>query len=152
LLEHALERAWGMQVLAWVGVESESALPFAALHQLLRPVLRPLQKVPRPQADALRGALGLAAARGDDRFLVSLAVLTLLAEAAEDRPLLCLVDDAHWLDDASADALVFVARRLEAEGIVLLFTAREGEVREFEAPELAELRLAGLAADAARAR
>jgi predicted ATPase len=113
LLEDARERAPGMQVLACVGVESESALPFAALHQLLRPVLRHLQKVPRPQADALRGALGLAAARGDDRFLVSLAVLSLLAEAAEQRPLLCLVDDAHWLDDASADALVFVARRLE---------------------------------------
>jgi ATP/maltotriose-dependent transcriptional regulator MalT len=151
LLEDARERASGMQVLACAGIESESALPFAALHQLLRPALHHLEKVPRPQADALGGALGFAAARGDDRFLVSLAVLTLLAEAAEDRPLLCLVDDAHWLDDASADALVFVARRLEAEGIVLLFAAREGEAREFDAPELAELRLAGLDADAAAA-
>jgi predicted ATPase len=144
LLEDARERASGMQVLACAGIESESSLPFAALHQLLRPALRHLRKVPGPQADALRGALGLAAARGDDRFLVSLAVLSLLAEAAEQRPLLCLVDDAHWLDDASADALVFVARRLEAEGIVLLFAAREGEVREFDAPELDELRLSGL--------
>jgi DNA-binding CsgD family transcriptional regulator len=151
LLEDARERASGMQVLACAGIESESALPFAALDQLLRPALRHLDKAPRHQADALRGALGLAAARGDDRFLVSLAVLTLLAEAAEDRPLLCLVDDAHWLDDASADALVFVARRLDAEGIVLLFAAREGEAREFDAPELAELRLAGLDADAAGA-
>jgi ATP/maltotriose-dependent transcriptional regulator MalT len=151
LLEDARERASGMQVLACAGIESESALPFAAVHQLLRPGLRHLEKVPRPQADALRGALGLATARGDDRFLVYLAVLSLLAEAAEQRPLLCLVDDAHWLDDASADALVFVARRLEAEGIVLLFAAREGEVREFDAPELAELRLAGLDADAAAA-
>jgi len=151
LLEDARERASGMQVLACAGVEAESALPFAALHQLLRPVLRHLEKVPRPQADALRGALGLAAARGDDRFLVSLAVLSLLAEAAEQRPLLCLIDDAHWLDDASADALVFVARRLEAEAIVLLFAAREGEIREFDAPELAELRLAGLDEDAAAA-
>jgi DNA-binding CsgD family transcriptional regulator len=151
LLEDARERASDMRVLACAGVEAESALPFAALHQLLRPGLRHLEKVPRPQADALRGALGLAAGRGVDRFLVSLAVLSLLAEAAEQRPLLCLVDDAHWLDDASADALVFVARRLEAEGIVLLFAAREGEVREFDAPELAELRLAGLDADAAAA-
>ena len=151
LLEDARERGSDMRVLACAGVEAESALPFAALHQLLRPVLRHLEKVPQPQADALRGALGLAAGRGDDRFLVSLAVLSLLAEAAEQRPLLCLVDDAHWLDDASADALVFVARRLEAEGIVLLFAAREGEAREFDAPELAELRLAGLDADAAAA-
>jgi ATP/maltotriose-dependent transcriptional regulator MalT len=151
LLEDARERGSDMRVLACAGVEAESALPFAALHQLLRPVLRHLEKVPKPQADALRGALGLAAGRGDDRFLVSLAVLSLLAEAAEQRPLLCLVDDAHWLDDASADALVFVARRLEAEGIVLLFAAREGEARAFDAPELAELRLAGLDADAAAA-
>jgi DNA-binding CsgD family transcriptional regulator len=151
LLEDARERASDMQVLACAGFEAESALPFAALHQLLRPVLHHLEKVPRPQADALQGALGLAAGRGDDRFLVSLAVLSLLAEAAEDRPMLCLVDDAHWLDDASADALVFVGRRLEAEGIVLLFAAREGELREFDAPELAELRLAGLDADAAAA-
>jgi ATP/maltotriose-dependent transcriptional regulator MalT len=151
LLEDARERASGMQVLACAGIESESALPFAALHQLLRPALRHLETVPRPQAEALRGALGLAAAREDDRFLVSLAVLSLLAEAAEDRPLLCLVDDAHWLDDASADALVFASRRLEAEGIVLLFAAREGEAREFDAPELAELRLGGLDADAAAA-
>src|SRR4029450_3124740 len=151
LLEDARERGSDMRVLACAGVEAESALPFAGLHQLLRPVLRHLDKVPPPQADALRGALGLAAARGEDRFLVSLAVLSLLAEAAEQRPLLCLVDDAHWLDDASADALVFVARRLEAEGIVLLFASREGEAREFDAPELAELRLAGLDADAAAA-
>jgi DNA-binding CsgD family transcriptional regulator len=149
LLEDARQRASGMQILACAGVEAESALPFAALHQLLRPVLHHNEQVSTPQADALRGALGLAAARGDDRFLVSLAVLSLLSEAAEQRPLLGLVDDAHWLDDASADALVFVARRLEAEGIVLLFAAREGEVREFDAPELAELRLAGLDADAA---
>jgi ATP/maltotriose-dependent transcriptional regulator MalT len=151
LLEDARERASDMRVLACAGVEAESALPFAALQQLLRPVLNHLEQVPRAQADALRGALGLAAGRGDDRFLVSLAVLSLLAEAAEERPLLCLVDDAHWLDDASADALVFVARRLEAEGIVLLFAAREGEVRQFEAPELADLRLAGLDGEAAAA-
>jgi DNA-binding CsgD family transcriptional regulator len=151
LLEDAREQAAGLRVLGCTGVEAESALPFAALHQLLRPVLGHLGTVPRLQAEALSAALGLGAGRGDDRFLVSVAVLSLLAEAAERRPLLCLVDDAHWLDDASADALVFVARRLEAEGIVLLFAAREGAARGFDAPALAELRLGGLDADAADA-
>jgi hypothetical protein len=108
------------------------------------PVLGHVESLPKPQAAALRGALGLAAGGSDDRFRVSLAALSLLAEAAEQQPLLCLVDDAHWLDDASADALVFVARRLEAEGIVMLFAAREGEPRRFEAPGLPTLQLEGL--------
>jgi DNA-binding CsgD family transcriptional regulator len=151
LLDDARERASGMQVLSCAGIESESALPFAALHQLLRPVLHNLEQVPAPQASALQGALGVAAGRGDDRFLVFLAVLSLLAEAAERRPLLCLVDDAHWLDDATADALVFVARRIEAEAIVVLFAAREGGSRPFETSELRELRLGGLDAEAAGA-
>jgi DNA-binding NarL/FixJ family response regulator len=93
----------------------------------------------------------LAEGGSDDRFLVSLAALTLLAEAAERQPLLCLIDDAQWLDDASSDTLLFVARRLEVEGIVMLFAAREGEVRRFEAPGLPELRLAGLEPAAAGA-
>src|SRR5512132_323735 len=151
LLKDARERGSDMRVLACAGVEAESALPFAALHQLLRPVLRHLEKVPQPQADALRGALGLAAGRGDDRFLVSLAALSLLAEAAERRPLLCLVDDAHWLDDASADALVFVARRLHADRVAMLFAAREGEARRFDAPGLPELYLGGLDPESAGA-
>ncbi|HSL64858.1 MAG TPA: AAA family ATPase [Gaiellaceae bacterium] len=144
LLEDARDRAADMHVLAGAGVESEAHLPFAALHQLVRPVLGHVDGLPPPQAAALRGALGLAPEGSSDRFLVSLATLSLLAEAAERRPLLCVVDDAHWLDDASADALVFVARRLDAEGIVLLFAAREGELRRFEAPGLPELRLGGL--------
>ena len=97
-----------------------------------------------PQATALRRALGLETGGGDDRFLVSLAVLSLIAEAAERRPILCLVDDAHWLDEASADALVFVARRLDAEPIAMLFAAREGEVRRFEAPGLPSHTVCGL--------
>jgi DNA-binding CsgD family transcriptional regulator len=144
LLEDARARAEGMRVLSGSGIESEAHLPFAALHQVLRPVLDLVENLPQPQAGALRRALGLTAGGGDDRFLISLAVLSLLAEAAEKQPLLCLVDDAHWLDDASADALVFAARRLEAEGIVMLFTAREGEARRFEAPGLPELRIGGL--------
>jgi ATP/maltotriose-dependent transcriptional regulator MalT len=151
LLEAARERASGMQVLSGGGIESEAQLPFAALHQLVRPILGYLETLPEPQAGALQGALGLEAGAGNDRFLVSLAVLSLLAEAAERRPLLCLVDDAQWLDDASADALAFVARRLEAEGIVMLFTAREREVRRFEASGLPELQLGGLDSVAAAA-
>jgi predicted ATPase len=149
LLENARERATDMLVLSGNGVESEAQLPFAALHQIVRPVLSRLENLPEPQATALRGALGLSASGSDNRFLVAVAVLSLLAEAAERQPLLCLVDDAHWLDDASADALVFVARRLEAEGIVMLFAAREGEARGFDAHGLPELHLRGLDADAA---
>ena len=151
LLDDARERAGDMQVLAASGVESEAQLPFAALHQLVRPVLGYLGNLPKPQAHALRGALGMEASAASDRFLVSLAVLSLLAEAAEDRPLLCLIDDAHWLDEASADALVFVARRIEAEGIVMLLSARERDVRRFDARGLSELRLDALDADAAGA-
>ena len=149
LLEDARDQAGDMRVLSGAGVESEAQLPFAALHQIVRPVLGHVESLPHPQATALGGALGLAAGGSEDRFLVSLAVLSLLAEAAEDRPLLCLVDDAQWLDDASADALVFVARRLEAEGIVMLFGAREGDVRRFEAPGLPDLQLGGLDPSAA---
>ena len=151
LLEDAREQAKDMRVLSSRGVESEAQLPFAAVHQLLRPVLRSVSKLPEPQAHALRRALGLEEGGGDDRFLVSVAVLSLLAEAAERRPLLCLVDDAHWLDDASADALAFAARRLEAERIVMLFAAREGEIRSFRGPALPELSLVTLEPEAASA-
>ena len=144
LMEDARDQAGDMLVLSSAGVESEAQLPFAALHQTVHPVLGHVERLPQPQAAALHGALGLAAGGSDDRFLVSLAVLSLLAEAAEERPLVCLVDDAQWLDEASAGALVFVARRIEAEGIVMLFGAREGEVRRFEAPGLPELHLGGL--------
>ena len=149
LLEDARGQATGMCVLGAAGVESDAQLPFAALHQLVRPILPHVEGLPRPQAAALHGALGLAAAGSGDRFLVSLAVLSLLADAAEDEPLLCLVDDAQWLDDASADALVFVARRLEAERIAMLFAAREGDLRTFDAPGLPELRVGGLDASSA---
>jgi DNA-binding CsgD family transcriptional regulator len=151
LLEDAREQAAGMTVLSGSGVESETQLPYAGLHQLLRPVLDHLDALPDPQARALRGALGLGTGVGDEWFLVSAAVLSLLAEAAERKPVVCLVDDAHWLDDASAEALVFAARRLAAEPIALIFAARESDVRSFDAPGLEELRLAGLDRDAATA-
>jgi DNA-binding CsgD family transcriptional regulator len=147
LLDYAAT-ADGVTVLRAGGVEAESELSYAALHQLLHPVLGHTARLPAPQAAALRGAFGLDDGK-PDRFRVSLAVLSLLAEVAEERPLLCLVDDAQWLDRPSADALLFCARRLEAEGVVLMFAARDGEPRTFDAPGLAELRLAGLDADAA---
>jgi DNA-binding CsgD family transcriptional regulator len=150
LLLDARERAGDMHVLSARGVESESELPFAALHQLLRPALHHVDDLPPPQAAALRGALGLDESGPDKRFLIFAGCLSLLSELAERRPVLCLVDDAHWLDAASADSLRFVARRLDAEGIVLLFAARDGEVRTFEA-DLPSLLLEGLDVNAAAA-
>ncbi|MDW6065403.1 AAA family ATPase [Streptomyces sp. FXJ1.4098] len=125
------------------GIEFEAELPFAGLHALLHPALDRLTALPAPQAAALRAAFGLAAAEPGDRFLVGLAVLSLLAELAGDGALLCVVDDAHWLDRASTEALVFAARRLTGEGVVLLFGARETGAGH-PLTGLPELRLAGL--------
>ncbi|MBY3552354.1 helix-turn-helix transcriptional regulator [Modestobacter lapidis] len=155
LLTDAIDRATAVAVLWTAGVESESPLPFAALHRLLRPVLGHLGGIPPVQARALHGALGEDANRGDgptdDRFLVFAATLSLLAETAEKQPLVCVVDDAHWLDAASAEALLFVARRLHADRLALLFAVREGETRHFDASGLPELVVPGLDADAASA-
>ncbi|WP_344951194.1 ATP-binding protein, partial [Actinomadura miaoliensis] len=149
LLDYAAAAAGdGVRVLRGAGVEPEMELPFAGLHLLLRPALEGIGRLPAPQAEALRGALGLVPAPGKDLFLVGLAVLTLLADLAERCPLVCLVDDAHWLDHASAEALLFAARRLEAEGVALVFAARDDD-RPFPAPGVAELRLDGLDAAAA---
>src|SRR5215207_8010024 len=144
LLQDAVEQASDLQVLEARGIESEAELAFAGLHQLLRPILGQVDGLPGPQATALRAAFGLEQGRVKDRFLVSVAVLSLLAEAAERRPVLCVVDDAHWLDEASANALVFVARRLEAEGVVVLFAARDGDPRRFGAVGLPTLEIGGL--------
>jgi DNA-binding CsgD family transcriptional regulator len=150
LLQHAVTRAEGMRVLTSAGIEAEAELPFAGLHQLLWPIIDLADELPDVQSHALRGAFGLSADRVEDRFLVSVAVLGLLTAAADAQPLLCVIDDAHWLDGASADALVFVARRLQADPIAVLIGAREGDARHFEAPGLPELALTGLrAADAA---
>jgi len=151
LLEYAADRAGAMTVLRAVGIEAESEFAFAALHQLLRPVLHRIDRVPDPQAHALCSAFALSDEPLEDRFRVSLAALSLLADAAEERPLVCVVDDAQWLDGASADTLVFVARRLEADAIALLFAARDDVLRPFEASGLEELRLQPLAAPEARA-
>src|SRR5499427_10685104 len=125
LLEYVVGAATDMRVARAVGVESEMELAFAGLHQLCAPLLDRLERLPVPQRDALGIAFGLRGGGAPDRFLVGLAVLTLLSEAAEDRQLLCLVDDAQWLDRASAQVLAFVARRLLADPVGLLFAARD---------------------------
>lgn len=147
LLDHAATRAGGMQILRTAGIPTESQLPFAGVHTLLRPMLDRADVIPDRQRAALLGAFGLGPASAQDRFLISLAVLSILAETSETAPLVCLVDDAQWLDGPSADALTFAARRIQAEGIVIIFAARdEGS---FDAPGLPELRLTGIDAAAA---
>jgi tetratricopeptide (TPR) repeat protein len=125
LLDYAIDSASDLHVARAAGVESERELAFAALHQLCAPVLDRLERLPGPQRDAVAVTFGLSEGPVPDRFMVGLGVLSLLSEAAEDRPLLCVVDDAQWLDKASAQGLAFVARRLLAESVVLLFAARE---------------------------
>jgi DNA-binding CsgD family transcriptional regulator len=151
LLSDASSRAAGAQVLWTQGIESESPLAFAALHRLLRPVLPYLGRLPAPQARALRGAFGEQEGSVADRFVVFVATLSLLSEAAAVRPIIAVVDDAQWLDAASAEALLFVARRLLADRVALVFGAREGDVRAFHGDGLPELVLGGLDAASAAA-
>jgi DNA-binding CsgD family transcriptional regulator len=124
LLSYAADAAPDFQVARAEGVESEMELPFAALHQLCGRMLGRLDRLPAPQQEALGVAFGLRAGSAPDRFLVGLAVLGLLSDVATDQPLLCLVDDAQWLDQASAQALAFVARRLDAESVAMFFGTR----------------------------
>jgi DNA-binding CsgD family transcriptional regulator len=124
LLEHAVQSASDLTVLRAVGLEPEVGLAFAALHRLCAPVLDGLDRLPGPQRDALAITFGLNAGQVPDRLFVGLATLSLLSEAAQERPLLCVIDDAQWLDRASAQALAFVARRLRTESLVMLFAAR----------------------------
>ena len=126
LLSHLASRADGWRVARAVGVESEVELAHSGLHQLCAPMLDDLGSLPAPQRDALEVVFGRSAGPPPDRFLVGLATLTLLAEAAERRPLVCIVDDAQWLDDASLQTLAFVARRLLAERIAIVCAARTG--------------------------
>jgi DNA-binding CsgD family transcriptional regulator len=140
LLDAAGRKAGRATVLRVTGVESEAELPFAALHALMRPALDEIGALAERQAMALRAAFGMAEAVGPDRFLVGLGVLSLIAELAEDRPVLCLVDDAQWLDPASADVLVFAARRLHAERAAFLAAARDEQLL-VALPSLPELRV-----------
>jgi DNA-binding CsgD family transcriptional regulator len=147
LLENAIESAAGLSVARVAGVESEMELAFAALQHLCAPMLDRMERLPGPQRDALGAAFGLRTGNAPDRFLVGLAALSLLSEVSGDRPLLRVIDDAHWLDRASAQALGFVARRLLAESVVLVVATREPG-GEFAG--LPELRVEGLGHDAAR--
>jgi hypothetical protein len=151
LLADAVAHAARMRVLRTQGVESELPLAFAALHRLLRPLRGLVDRLPARQARALRAAFGEEDDPGADRFVIFLAVLGLLAEAAEEAPVLAVIDDAQWLDDASAAALTFAARRVGPEPVGLLFAARDGDVRTFDHADLPTLALAGLTRDGALA-
>jgi DNA-binding CsgD family transcriptional regulator len=150
LLEFLVDRASGCRVGRAAGVESELELAYAGLHQLCRPYLDRISTLPVPQRAALGTAFGLQPGSAPDRFLLGLAVLTLLCEVAEEQPLICVVDDAQWLDQASSQTLEFVARRLAAEPVGLVFAVRDTD----EKPRLTglpELQVHGLGRDDAAA-
>jgi DNA-binding CsgD family transcriptional regulator len=150
LMRYCARQASGCRLVQIAGVESEIELPFAALHQLCTPMLGALAALPEPQEHALRVAFGLATGPAPDRFVVGLAALSLLAENATARPLVCLVDDAQWLDEISSQVLGFAGRRLLAESALLLFAVREmADERMF--PGLPALTVEGLTDEDARA-
>src|SRR5918992_6127393 len=148
LLEYVRDRASGCRVVTASAAHSEMELAFAGLHQLCAPLLDRLDRLPPPQRAALGTAFGLTEGIPPDRFFLGLAVLGLLSEAAEERPLVCLVDDAQRLDSASSQVLAFVARRLVAESVALVFAAREPRSELAGVPEM---RLQGLTHDEGRA-
>ena len=153
LVEYLVECAAGCQIARATGVESEMELAFAGLHQLCAPMMGHLDRLPGPQRDALATAFGLSTGSAPDRFLVGLAVLSLFAEADEEQPLICVVDDAQWLDRVSAQTLAFVARRLLAERVAVVFAAR-GQAQgagDDQLVGLPELVVRGLRNDDARA-
>jgi DNA-binding CsgD family transcriptional regulator/tetratricopeptide (TPR) repeat protein len=149
LVDYVAAAADGARVLRAEGVEAEVELPFAALHQLCMPLLEHVERLPEPQAEGLRTAFGLSSGSRPDPFLVGLAVLTLFSDAAETPPLVCLVDDAQWLDHSSAQVLAFVARRLDAEGVFILFAERDSD-EPGELAGLPELRVERLSYTDAR--
>ena len=143
LLGYAHEAASGFRVARACGVESEMELAFAGLHQLCTPLLDGLERLPAPQRDAIETAFAMSRRSPPDRFFMGLAVLSLLAEAARERPLLCVIDDAQWLDGVSTQALAFVARRLQAESVFLVFATRNTLERD-ELTGLPEIMVEGL--------
>ncbi|MBO0876481.1 MAG: AAA family ATPase, partial [Pseudonocardia sp.] len=151
LLEYAAEQAAGMRILRCAGVESERDLGYASLHQLLRPVSEQVGELPIPQAEALRVVFGQLAGQSPDRFLVALATLSLVSQTADHVPVLCLIDDAQWIDRPSLEVVTFLARRLEAEPVALVVTARSGgQSPPMNVPGLSDLPLSGLDVGSAR--
>ncbi|MFV8161815.1 helix-turn-helix transcriptional regulator [Mycobacterium sp. 134] len=151
LLDYVVEHAPGFRVTQVAGVESDMELAFAGLHQLCAPLLDRLDKLPEPQRDALSVAFGRGVGSAPDRYLVGLAVLSLLSVAADNKPLLCVIDDAQWLDQVSVQTLGFVARRLLAEPVVLVFGVRDSRDGVVDIlPGLPELRVGGLSDSDAR--
>jgi hypothetical protein len=150
LLDWAAEQAGDMQVARVAGAEAEMDMGFAGLHQLLVPFMAGLEGLPAPQQQALKSAFGLVAGPPPDRFLVGLAALTVLTDAAAARPVLCLIDDVQWLDRVSIEVLGFVARRLYADRVGMVFAARQGEEQALILAGLPELTVGGLAEEAAR--
>ena len=148
LLDYLADNASGCRVVRTAGCQSEMELAFAALHQFCTPLLEGLTRLPAPQRDALRIAFGMGSGPTPDRFLVGLAVLNLLSDAAEPQPLICVVDDEQWLDRASAQVLGFVARRLVAESVGMVFAAR---VTSTDIAGLSDLTVEGLPESDARA-
>jgi len=151
LLEQALERVTGFRILRASGVESEAELAFAAVHELVAPIVDLIDRLPDPQARAIKAALALEDTETPDRFSTYAATLGLLAAAASEQPLFCAVDDAHWLDQASAEAFAFATRRIEHDPIAMVFSTRDRSPSSFSAPGLPELRLGGLADEDAKA-
>jgi DNA-binding CsgD family transcriptional regulator len=147
LLDYAAECAAGMTVVRAIGVEYEVELQFSGLLELVRPLLGHLSEIPPQQADALESALGLAESQPHDRFTICAATLSLIAAAAEANPLLILVDDAHWMDLATDDALLFSAKRLVADSVAILLAVRDGGQHTFDAPALEQLELTSLGAE-----
>ncbi len=150
LLDYLCDQVSGWHIARAAGVESEMELAFAGLHQLCAPMLDRLDQLPHPQHDALATAFGLKSGDPPDRFLIALAVLGLLSEAADETPLLCVIDDAQWLDQASIQALAFVARRLRAESVAVVFAVRT-PVGETLMADLDEIEVGGLSDGDARA-
>jgi DNA-binding CsgD family transcriptional regulator len=137
LLDYLAGQAGGCRMVRAAGVQSEMELAFAGLHQLCAPLLGHAGRLPGPQQQALRTVFGLSAGPPPDRFMVGLAVLSLLSEVAGEQPLICVIDDEQWLDRASAQALTFAARRLAADPVGLVFAAREPGAELAGLPELA---------------